>query len=249
MRGASALPGEAGSTHAVSHLSSRKVAHWLRHRREREQSRDASAFQRGWHAAPSRPLSIQCWPYAPPCAMTAGTRPGNSEPRVSPATPPPSLAPGLCPTHRFDEVRCAGLGSPSSSPCSSHVCIASLRRSPCNFTRFLPPFPHHPLETQPRVPPKACCKNVTRTPERCFYCQAVMTLVYYCHLRLAEAAVSFNAWSSCLIFGEAIHPMSTPSETFLPPFCPNTIICSRRCLAHMGRPHRRSDACSDRDGA
>ena len=54
-RGAPALPGETGSTHAVSHLSSRRVAHWLRHRREWQQSRDASSAQRGRHALGSNP--------------------------------------------------------------------------------------------------------------------------------------------------------------------------------------------------
>ena len=55
MRGASALSGETGSTHAVSYLSSRRMAHWLRHRREWQQSPHASSAQRGGNALGSDP--------------------------------------------------------------------------------------------------------------------------------------------------------------------------------------------------
>ena len=54
-------------------------------------------------------------------------------------------------------------GSCSSLSCSSSIFRASPHYSSCDFTRFQSSLPSSSLETRPSLPPKACCKTMTRT--------------------------------------------------------------------------------------
>jgi len=158
-RVASALFRETGSADAVSHLSCRRMAHWVRHGREWQQSGDANTAQRGSRCAGHRPMSIRCWHYAPPFAMTAGTKPGNrcgsfTTNAVSPAVYNVPLT-DVWPSSSFLLLALVRVRPDLALPCSS---LPRHSPPPATLPGSCRPSPHHPWKRLPACRPTLAAK-------------------------------------------------------------------------------------------